>query len=387
MRIAFVHEYLNQFGGAERMLLTLCAIFPDAPIYTLFYDKNATGGVFEGKDIRTSFLQNIPFVKKYHRGFPLLMPLAIEQFDFSDFDVVVSISASFAKGVITKPHTKHICICLTPPRFLWDDSHKFVEEFGYPKLIRNILPPFISYLRIWDREASYRVDEFWAISEFVKERIRKYYSKDSEVIYPPVNVSKFYVSNEPTEFLDPAKLGQETTPRGGYFLMTGRLVAYKRFDLGVKAFAKLGLPLKIAGIGQELKKLKAESYKLKANNIEFLGLVSDAQLADLYSKANALVFPQEEDFGIVPLEAMASGRPVIAFRSGGAVETIVAGKTGVFFDEQTVDSLVYTVKNFNASKFDPQDCRKQAEKFDVSVFRQKVLNKLMTNNQHPITNQ
>ena len=356
MKIASVHEYLNQFGGAERMLLTLCAIFPDAPIYTLFYDKNATGGVFEGRDVRTSFLQNLPFVKKHHRGFPLLMPLAIEQFDFSDFDVVVSISASFAKGVITKPRTKHICICLTPPRFLWDDSQKFVEEFGYPKLIRNLLPPFISYLRVWDREASYRVDEFWAISDFIKERIRKYYSKDSEIIYPPVNVSKFYVSGEADD----------------YFLMAGRLVAYKRFDLGVKAFNKLGFPLKIVGTGPELKKLKRTAN----DNIEFLGLVSDDRLANLYSKAKALVFPQEEDFGIVPLEAMASGRPVIAFRSGGAVETIEEGKTGLFFDEQTVDSLAYAVKNFDSSKFYPEDCRKQAEKFDVTVFRNKILEKL-----------
>ena len=359
MRIAFVHEYLNQFGGAERMLLTLCSIFPDAPVYTLFYDKNATGGVFEGRDIRTSFLQNIPFVKKYHRGFPLLMPLAIEQFDFSDFDTVISISASFAKGIITKPGTKHICICLTPPRFLWDDSHKFVEEFGYPKLIKNILPPFISYLRIWDREASYRVDEFWAISEFIKERIKKYYLRDSEIIYPPVNVSKFHISNEPDE----------------YFLMAGRLVAYKRFDLGIKAFNKLGLTLKIVGIGPELKKLK----KMANDNIKFLELVSDVRLANLYSKAQALVFPQEEDFGIVPLEAMASGRPVIAFRSGGAVETIVEGKTGVFFDEQTIDSLVYAIKSFNSQKFNSDTCRKQAEKFDVSVFKQKVLEKLVKN--------
>lgn len=338
------------------MLLTLCAIFPDAPIYTLFYDKNATGGIFEGRDIRTSFLQKLPFVKKHHRGFPLLMPLAIEQFDFSDFDVVISISASFAKGVITKPHTKHICICLTPPRFLWDDSHKFVEEFGYPRLVKNILPPFISYLRVWDREASYRVDEFWAISDFIKERIKKYYSKDSDVIYPPVNVSKFHISSDVDD----------------YFLMAGRLVAYKRFDLGVKAFNKLGFPLRVVGIGPELRKLK----KMANENVEFLELVSDDRLADLYSKAQALVFPQEEDFGIVPLEAMASGRPVIAFRSGGAVETIVERKTGLFFDEQTVDSLVYAVKSFDASKFKPEECRKQAERFDVEVFRQKILEKL-----------
>lgn len=381
MRIAFVHEYLNQFGGAERMLLTLCAIFPDAPIYTLFYDKTATGGVFEGRDVRTSFLQNIPFVKKHHWGFPLLMPFAIEQFDFSNFDVVISVSASFAKGIITKPHTRHICLCLTPPRFLWDDSHKFVEEFGYSRLIKNILPPFISYLRMWDREASYRVDEFWAISEFTRERIKKYYSKSSEIIYPPVDVSKFHISRVQSEALlqDFPEAGLQG---GGYFLMAGRLVAYKRFDLGVKAFNKLGFPLKIVGTGPELKKLRSlvsGVSRSKASGIEFLGQVSDDRLADLYSKAQALVFPQEEDFGIVPLEAMASGRPIIAFRSGGAVETIVEGKTGVFFDEQTVDSLAYAVKNFDASKFNPDDCRRQAEKFDVSVFKQKVLEKLEKN--------
>lgn len=346
------------------MLLALCAIFPNAPIYTLFYDKNATGGVFEGRDVRTSFLQKVPLVKTYHRGFPLLMPLAIEQFDFSDFDVVISISASFAKGIITKPQTKHICLCLTPPRFLWDDSHKFVEEFGYPQFIKAILPPFISYLRVWDMEASYRVDKFWAISSFVKERINKYYSKDSEIIYPPVNVSKFYVANDPSD----------------WFLMVGRLVAYKRFDLGVKAFNKLGLPLKVVGIGPEMKKLRNLASRVsrsQASRVEFLGFVSDDQLADLYSKAQALVFPQEEDFGIVPLEAMASGRPVIAFRGGGAVETVVEGKTGLFFDEQTVDSIAYVVKNFDSHKFKPEDCRKQAEKFDMEVFKNKILKKII----------
>jgi glycosyltransferase involved in cell wall biosynthesis len=356
MRIALVHEYLNQFGGAERMLLNLSAIFPDAPIYTLFYDKKSTGGVFEGLDIRTSFLQKLPFIKKYHRGFPLLMPFAIEQFDFKNFDTVISISASFAKGIITGPETKHICICLTPPRFLWDGSQKFVEDFGYPKLIKNILPPFITYLRIWDREASFRVDEFWAISDFIKKRIKKYYFKDSEIIYPPVNISKFYISNK----LD------------DYFLMVGRLVGYKRFDLGVKVFNKLKLPLKIVGMGPELKKLK----KIANNNIEFLGLVSDDQLAYIYSKAQALIFPQEEDFGIVPLEAMASGRPVIAYKSGGALETVIEGKTGLFFEEQTVDSLFYAIKNFDSNKFNPNICRAQAEKFDVEVFKKKLLDNL-----------
>jgi len=352
MKIALVHEYLNQFGGAERMLQVLCALYPRAPIYTLLYDREATGGVFDGRVIKTSFLQNLPFTKKHHRVFPLLMPMAIEQFDFSDFDLVISISASFAKGIITKPHTKHICYCLTPPRFLWDNSQKFVEEFGYSKLVKRFLPPFITYLRIWDKEASLRVDEFWSISDFIKDRIKKYYSRGSVVIYPPVNISKFHISNKISN----------------YFFMAGRLVSYKRFDLAVKVFNKNGLPLKIVGIGSEFKRLK----KIANKNIEFLGLVSDEKLADLYSNARACIFPQEEDFGIVPLESMASGRPVIAYRAGGAVETIIENKTGIFFDKQTPESLQTAIEKFHNSDFKSEDCRTQAEKFDIEVFKDKI---------------
>lgn len=356
MRIALVHEYLNQFGGAERVLGVLCSLFPDASIYTLFYDAEATGGVFESREIRTSFLQKVPFIKNYHRFFPLFMPLAIEQFDFSEFDVVLSISSSFAKGIITKPNTRHICYCLTPPRFLWDDSQKFVEEFKYPSFIRKVSPLFITYLRLWDREASLRVDKFWAISSFVGERVKKYYLKDTEVIYPPVNVNRFYISKNIDD----------------YFFMAGRLVSYKRFDLAIKAFNELGWPLKIAGIGPEAKRLK----KMSGGNIEFLGLISDKELAFMYTHARAFIFPQEEDFGITPLEAMASGRPVIAYRGGGALETIKEGETGMFFNEQTKESLVSVLNKFRADDFDPVKCREQAKKFDTPVFKEKILKAL-----------
>src|SRR3989344_3992349 len=356
MRIAFVHEYLNQFGGAERVLQVLASIFPDAPIYTLFYDSEATGRVFEGKEIRTSFLQKIPFINKYHRFFPLFMPTAIEQFNFSQFDVVISISASFAKGIITKPGTRHICYCLTPPRFLWDDSQKFVEEFTYPGAIKIFFPPLITYVRLWDREASLRVDEFWSISNFVRDRVKKYYLRDSEVIYCPVNVDKFYI----TDSID------------DYFFMTGRLVSYKRFDLAIRVFNKLGWPLKIAGVGPEMKKLK----KIAGNNIEFLGLVSDEKLADLYSHSTAFIFPQEEDFGITPLESMASGRPVIAYRGGGAVETVREGETGFFFNQQTEESLSEAVKRFNAKDFEPSKCREQAERVGIEVFKKNIFKHL-----------
>lgn len=358
MRIALVHEYLNQFGGAERVLQVLCAIFPDAPVYTLFYDAKATGNVFEGKDIRTSFLQKAPFISRYHRLFPLFMPLAIEQFDFSDFDVVLSISASFAKGIITKPGTRHVCYCLTPPRFLWDDSQKFMEDFSYPGIIKKTFPPLITYLRLWDREASFRVDEFIAISGFVKDRIKKYYSRDAEVIYSPVNTDKFHISPQIDD----------------YFFMAGRLVSYKRFDLAIEAFNKLGWPLKIAGTGPEMKRLK----KMANDNIEFLGLISDEELANLYSHAKAFIFPQEEDFGITPLESMASGRPVIAYRSGGATETIVEDETGVFFDVQTKESLSLALRKFDHTKFDPENCRKQAEKFGIAIFSEKMQEALST---------
>ena len=338
------------------MLQVLCAMFPDAPVYTLFYDPEATGGIFADREIRTSFLQKTPFVKKYHRFFPLVMPLGIEQFDFSDFDVVISVSSSFAKGVITKPETRHICYCLTPPRFLWDDSQKFMEDFDYPFYLKKLMFPFITYLRLWDREASLRVDEFWSISNFVRNRIKKYYLCDAEVIYPPVNTDKFHVSEK----------------TGDYFFMAGRLVSYKRFDLAVKAFNKLEWRLKIAGTGSEIEKLK----KVAKNNIEFLGQISDDQLAGLYSQSRAFIFPQEEDFGITPLESMASGRPVIAYRGGGAAETIKEGETGIFFDEQTEESLIEAVEKFDSAKFDPCLCRVQAEKFSVGVFKKNILEKL-----------
>lgn len=352
MRIALVHEYLNQFGGAERLLQVLGAIFPDAPIYTLFYDEEATGGVFKDKEIRTSNLQKIPYINRYHRFFPLFMPLAIEQFDFSDFDIVISISASFSKGIITKPETKHICYCLTPPRFLWDNSQKFVEDFGYPFLIRKIIPPLITYLRIWDKEASLRVDEFWTISDFVNQRMQKYYGKTGKVIYPPVNIEKFKIEDNIEN----------------YFFMAGRLVAYKRFDIAIRAFNELGWRLKIAGIGPEMSKLK----KMARDNVEFLDLVSDEKLANLYSHARAFIFPQEEDFGITPLESMASGRPVIAYRGGGAMETIIENKTGIFFNEQTSESLKETLVSFDERNFSPWLCRERALEFDVSVFVTKI---------------
>ncbi len=356
MKIALVHDYLNQYGGAERVLQVLCAMFPRAPIYTTVYDREATGGVFEGRVIRTSFLQNVPFVKRYHHAFSFLMPLAVEQFDTSAFDVVLSVSHSFAKGIITKPHTRHVCYCLTPPRYLWDDAHKYVQEFRFPSVLKKLVPPFLSYLRVWDREASLRPDRLIAISHFVRERVSKYYGRTADVIYPPIAVEKFHVSQETDD----------------YFLMVGRLVSYKKFDMAIRAFNALRLPLKIVGDGIEQKHLR----DIAEPNVEFLGLVDDQRLARLYARSRAVVFPQEEDFGLVPLEAMASGRPVIAYRGGGALETVLDGVTGLFFDEQTEESLAGALIRFRDEDFDPRVCRAHAEKFDVGMFREKMSHEL-----------
>jgi len=345
------------------MLKVLCDMFPQAPVYTLLYDEQATKGVFKDRYLVTSFLQNFPFSRSHHYFFPLLMPLAVEQFDLSDYDLVISISASFAKGIVVKPHTKHICLCLTPTRFLWDNSQRYVEEFNYPWWVKKILPPFLTYVRVWDQAASKRVDQFWAISNFVKDRIQKYYRAESKLIYPPVDTDSFSAEGGSAS-------GRQIK---NYFLMVGRMVPYKKFDLAIEAFNKLGLPLKVVGVGPQIKRLE----KIAGKNIEFLGSVSDWQLSNLYSQAQAVIFPQSEDFGMVPLEAMASGRPVIAFRSGGALETIIEGTTGLFFDEQTSEALEKAVKQFQKLKFDSRKCRAQAEKFSIDVFKENF-NKLIS---------
>lgn len=199
MKIALVHDYLNQFGGAERVLEAFSEIFLNAPIYTLIYDPKKMRGVFSNKKIRTSFLQKIPLVKSYHRIFPFLMPIAIEQFDLSNYDVVLSDTTSFAKGVITRPETLHICYCHTPTRYAWDDSHKYIEEYGLPKFIKRLIPFFMNYIRLWDREAALRVDKFICNSNFVAKRIKKYYDREAKVIYPPVDVKAFSIGSPSRE--------------------------------------------------------------------------------------------------------------------------------------------------------------------------------------------
>ncbi|MCK5332844.1 glycosyltransferase [Candidatus Parcubacteria bacterium] len=354
MKIALVHDYLVQYGGAERVLEAFTEIFPKAPIFTMVYDKKLMSGAFENKKIKTSFLQKIPFVGSHHRLFPLLMPMAIEQFDFSEFDVVLSDSNSYAKGIITNPNTLHITYCHTPMRYAWDDCHKYLREFKYSKLTKKFVPFAMNYIRLWDKISADRPDEYIANSNFVSMRIRKYYNKDSFVINPPVSMDNFGIASDVDD----------------YFLMTGRALPYKRFDIAIEAFNKLGLPLKIIGKGPEIDKLK----KIAKSNVEFLGYLDDQETSSYFSRCRAFIFPPEEDFGITPLEAMASGRPVIAFGGGGALETVVQDKTGMFFSEQTAESIIDVVKKFDSEKFNPEEIRAHAMKFDKAIFKEKIKN-------------
>lgn len=352
MKIALVHDYLVQYGGAERVLECFSELFPYAPIYTLVYDKDSMHGVFEGKDIKTSYLQRIPFASKQHRLFPPLMPSAIEQFDFSKYDVVLSDSASFAKGIITGPQTLHICYMHTPMRYAWDDCQKYTADFGFPGYVKKFVPFVMNYVRLWDKLSADRVDKFIANSNFVAKRIKKYYGKDSEVINPPVSVNNFHLGKK-----------QEN-----YFLMVGRLIAYKRHDIAIQAFNKLGLPLKIIGRGPEMKRLK----KMARPNIEFLGRVPDHELAEYYSNCQAFIFPQEEDFGIVALEAFASGRPVIAYRGGDIPEHMEEEKMGLFFNNQKPEDVIEAVKKMRSMKFDGNYIRSKILQFDKETFKGKI---------------
>jgi len=354
LKIALVHDYLVQYGGAERVLEALCEIWPNAPIYTLIHDSDLVHGKFENKTIRTSFLQSIPFSKKHHRLFPPLMMLGVEQFNLDYYDVVLSDSSSFAKNVITNPGTLHITYCHTPMRYGWDDCQYYTQQFNFPRLIKKLVPPLMNYIRMWDYHGTNGVDHFVANSNFVASRIKKYYKRKATVINPPVNVELFSCSKD----------GQ----LGDYYLMVGRMMRYKRMDLVIRAFNKMKLPLKIVGRGVEMRNLR----KIAGPTIEFMGRVSDKELKKIYSRTQAFIFPQEEDFGIVAIEALASGRPVIAYRAGDIVENIEDGKTGLFFDNQTVKEIIHAVKRFQNIKFDPHYIRSKAMRFEKEIFKKKI---------------
>jgi glycosyltransferase involved in cell wall biosynthesis len=355
LRIALVCDWLTNSGGAEKVILALHQLFPQAPIYTSIYNAAKMPG-FENATIHASYLQHFPFAKKKYQMYLGLMPHAFEQFDLSDYDIVISSSHSCAKGVITRPQTLHISYCHSPMRYAWENSHQYIREYQANSVIKKIAPFFLHKIRIWDRLSADRVDFFIANSKHIQNRIEKYYRKPSSVIYPFVDVKKMRsYGNQPRS--------------ADFFLAVGRLTPYKRFDLIIDAFNELGLPLKIVGTGVSLKVLSRRAK----NNIEFLGYVSDEKLKELYAQARAFVFPQVEDFGITPLEAMSAGCPVIAYKKGGALETIAENKSGIFFEEQTVDSLKAAVQKLSKLKLKKEEIQKQAQKFDQKIFNQKIL--------------
>ncbi|MFA5948109.1 MAG: glycosyltransferase [Candidatus Gracilibacteria bacterium] len=353
-KIALVFDWMTNRGGAERVNIMLKKMFPTAPIFSSIFNHDIFPE-FKESAITTSFIQSLPFSKTHHQYYISLMPYAYELFDLSEFDIVISSSHACAKGIITKPETMHICYCHSPMRYAWDNWHSYISEYKMNPVLKYFGKKMIHKIRMWDRLSSDRVDYFIANSETTKKRIRKYYSKPSVVINPMVDIKKFRISENREE----------------YFLALGRLIPYKKFDLIIQAFNELKLPLKIVGDGNMRKDLE----KMAENNIEFLGFVDDKELPELYSNCEALIFPQLEDFGIIPLEAMASGRPVIAYNKGGATKTVIDQKTGIFFDTQDKNSLKNAVKKYldEKKKFNPEEIRKHAEKFDRKEFEKNFL--------------
>jgi len=351
MKIALLHDYLNQAGGAERVLLALSELYPEAPIYTLIHDPKRLSG-FENKNIKTSFLQKLPFAGSKIRYYLPLMPTAVESLNLSAYDVVISSSSALIKGVITHPNTLHICYCHTPTRYLWSETHEYHKDIKEGRLVKKFLPLMLTRLRLWDHLAAQRVDHFIANSQFVAQRIKNYYHRDSKVVYPPVDTENFYIAEKP----------------GNYYLIISRLKPYKKVDLAIKAFNKMNIPLKIIGIGEEEATLK----NLAKPNIEFLGAVSEEDKRKYLSECLAFINPQEEDLGITPIEAMASGRPVIAYKSGGVLETVIDNQTGKLFEEQSWEALIDTVIKFKPEQYNPHEIKAHAEKFNSKNFYSQI---------------
>lgn len=355
LKIAIVCDWLTVFAGAERVVFELHQLFPKAPIYTSLYDKKRSPQ-FRNADIRESWMKYLPFARKFHRLYFPFMPKVFEGMDFSEYDIVISSSHSASKGIITKPNTLHISYCHSPMRYVWDQSHVYQKNYSAFSYLRFIYSPILHKVRQWDRLAAERVDKFLANSDYISSRILKYYKKNSSTLYPPVDLNKF-------NLYDGEREG---------FVAVGRLIPYKRFDLLIDVFNKLKLPLNIVGDGPLISNLQ-----LKANsNIKFLGRVSDDDLRKLYGRSKALIFPQLEDFGIVPLEAMACGTPVIAFGKGGALETIKENESGLFFDEQTEESLTDALNRFQKIHWKASIVASSVEKFSVPRFRSEFLHVL-----------
>lgn len=325
LKVAIVHDWLTGYAGADRVVAQMKQIFPEAPIYTLVYKPSAFPEFFQKFDVRTTYVQKIPGAARLYKLLLTLMPKAFEALDLSEYDLVLSSCSCCSKGVITRPDALHICYCHTPTRYIWDFYYTYLKNSGWLK--RKFMPALIHKMRIWDKCAADRVDYFIANSKYIAQRIKKYYRRDADVIYPGVHINEYPIGE-----------AQD------YYLAAGRFTWYKRFDLVIQACSRMNRRLIVVGKGEEEKKLRAMAGEI----VEFRGAVSDEELKELYSGARAFIFPGEEDFGITPVEAMSAGAPVLAFGRGGSAETVVEGKTGLFFDEQTVDSLCACIERFES---------------------------------------
>jgi glycosyltransferase involved in cell wall biosynthesis len=351
MKVAIIHYWLLSMRGGEKVVEALCELFPNADIYTHVCDRANLSAIIDAHPIYTTFIDSLPFARKLYKRYLPLMPFALEQLDLTHYDLVLSSESGPSKAVITGPHALHICYCHSPMRYVWDQYHIYREGAGVlTRIFMSIISPF---LRIWDTASATRVDHFVANSQFVAMRIRKFYGRRASVIYPPVAVERFDIC----------------TGRGDYYLCAGQLVRYKRIDLAIQAFLNTGRRLLIAGTGEEEERLKA----MGGSNIEFVGRQTDRELASLLQGCRALVFPGMEDFGIVPIEAMACGRPVIAYGAGGALETVIDRQTGILFPEQSWQSLRAAVETFEQleHEFDPVRIRQHATLFDAAIFKKR----------------
>ena len=359
MRVAIIHDWLTGMRGGERCLEVFCEIFPQADLYTLLHIPGSVSPLIEQMPIKTSFIQKLPFSKRGYRKYLPLFPMAVERLNLKGYDLILSCSHCVAKGIIPPPDALHISYVLTPMRYAWD---MYGEYFGENK--NRMIPFFMHYLRMWDVASSQRVDHFICISKHVENRIKKFYRREAEVIHPPVDTKRFRLQDR----------------KENYFLIVSSFAPYKRVDLAIETFNRLGYPLKIIGSGPQEKRLRS----MARANVEVLGWLPDEAVTDWYSRCRALIFPGEEDFGIVPLEAMACGKPAIAYGRGGALETIIpydrevkskrGAPTGLFFQEQNVDSLIDAVERFGQIEqvFDPAAIRNHTLQWDREIFKEKI---------------
>jgi glycosyltransferase involved in cell wall biosynthesis len=353
-RVAIVHDYLNQYGGAERVLEVIHDLYPDAPVFTSIYWPEQTSAAIRSMDVRTSFMQRLPGVLRHHQPYVALYPFAFRQFDLSGFDLVISNSSAFAKGVRRPSGGRHVCYCLTPMRWVWSFD-AYVEREGLGRAARAALPPVIRWLRWWDVANSRSVDRFLAISRAVQERIKRYYARESAIVYPPI---------------DTGGLVPKPGSPDDYYLVISRLLGYKRVDLAIDACNRLGRRLKIAGTNSRLEPvLRARA----GPTVEFLGRVGDAERAELYARCRASIAAGEDDFGLTPVEANASGRPAIAYAAGGALDTVVDGETGVLFHEQSVEAVAAAIERSERIAWDSTKVRANAERFSEDVFRRRFV--------------